>query len=541
MTFSISSRFIFFFVSTVVCLSLAPKALYAEHSPILHENIPLHTESSRDHSNETTPPLTIEHGSHLIPRPSFDESPQVPKTSPSRYEPDRQTTQDHNLKYSEVFNPSIVPFKRSQALNAIDSDAAIFLESGEMRPLDIQTSALPHEKLFWGSLTIEVGAGQKTQCPSVSASMKIVSIETHPPTLLRFYKDEADNVFAEAPELSSPRSVTLRFLASSPESYFSPALNAPGPPLSEGSKQHLPTLPPRLKEMGRKAARQLGIGNNDGAVTALKILVKYLRAFDATQIAPQKSHIFWDLFSRQMGVCRHRAYVFFVIANAIGIPARYLFNEAHAWVEVWLPETDWFRIDLGGAANTLDLTNVSDKLLYRPPDLHFEKPQNYQSTYTQLQGEVNGLHSRHALTDGEGSEELSTDSYDSIAANPLSRQGQIVDPSLPPLENKAHKNLKQLSIKFTHAPKVGYRGLTLRLQGQANNSQGQGVANIAIDLFILPEDAAPGESILLFQTETDSRGIFDVDVELSRDLAIESYGLYASSPGNGVYRPALSQ
>ena len=57
--------------------------------------------------------------------------------------------------------------------------------------------------------------------------------------------------------------------------------------------------------------------------------------------------------TRQKGVCRHRAFAFLVTALGLGIPARMVANEAHAWVEV-RGETGWQRIDLGGAAAAIE-------------------------------------------------------------------------------------------------------------------------------------------------------------------------------------------
>ena len=71
------------------------------------------------------------------------------------------------------------------------------------------------------------------------------------------------------------------------------------------------------------------------------------RSADATR------DIYLDLALSKKGVCRHRAFAFLVTALNLGIPARMVVNEAHAWVEVF-DGTLWHRIDLGGAALNLD-------------------------------------------------------------------------------------------------------------------------------------------------------------------------------------------
>ena len=102
--------------------------------------------------------------------------------------------------------------------------------------------------------------------------------------------------------------------------------------------------------------------------------------------------IYRDLCDSQAGVCRHRSFAFMVTANALGIPTRYVQNEAHAFVEVWFPDRGWQRIDLGGAALRMDVTGADNKTLHRPrADDPFHKPPEYKNQYTQLEGDIKGL------------------------------------------------------------------------------------------------------------------------------------------------------
>src|SRR5690606_27036069 len=71
----------------------------------------------------------------------------------------------------------------------------------------------------------------------------------------------------------------------------------------------------------------------------------------------------------QVGVCRHRSFAFTVTALALGIPTRFVHNEAHAWVEVYDAKL-WHRIDLGGAAGDVSFGNALDVPHVAPPDPH---------------------------------------------------------------------------------------------------------------------------------------------------------------------------
>ena len=66
-------------------------------------------------------------------------------------------------------------------------------------------------------------------------------------------------------------------------------------------------------------------------------------------------------------------------ANALGIPTRYVQNEAHAFVEVWFPMRKWQRIDLGGSALRMNVSGADNKTLHRPrSDDPFQKPPEYK-------------------------------------------------------------------------------------------------------------------------------------------------------------------
>ena len=83
-------------------------------------------------------------------------------------------------------------------------------------------------------------------------------------------------------------------------------------------------------------------------------LVAYFRSFTDSDDPPTgRDDVYLALALSKKGVCRHRAFAFLVTALGLGLPARMIANEAHAWVEVNDGAT-WRRIDLGGAGRALD-------------------------------------------------------------------------------------------------------------------------------------------------------------------------------------------
>src|SRR5262249_33105245 len=97
--------------------------------------------------------------------------------------------------------------------------------------------------------------------------------------------------------------------------------------------------------------------------------------------AATSGDIYMDLATGQRGVCRHRAFAFVVTAQALGLPARFVSNEVHAFVEVHVPHLGWRRVDLGGAA--LDLPRrMTREARGRPrarADDPFPQPPSYRS------------------------------------------------------------------------------------------------------------------------------------------------------------------
>jgi len=112
-------------------------------------------------------------------------------------------------------------------------------------------------------------------------------------------------------------------------------------------------LPPGPANAFAKVATELGLSRALSPTEAVKKMVAYFRAFTPAEDLPRKyDDIYLDLTLSQRGVCRHRAFAFLVTALGLGIPARVVVNEAHAWVEVQ-GERLWQRIDLGGAAGAI--------------------------------------------------------------------------------------------------------------------------------------------------------------------------------------------
>jgi hypothetical protein len=114
-----------------------------------------------------------------------------------------------------------------------------------------------------------------------------------------------------------------------------------------------PDVPENVAAAARPVLAHIGLGRTMRPAENLRRMVAYFRAFvDSEQPLAASRDPYTDLALSQKGVCRHRAYAFTITALALGIPARMVMNEAHAWVEVYDGRA-WKRIDLGGAGRML--------------------------------------------------------------------------------------------------------------------------------------------------------------------------------------------
>ncbi|HUH05605.1 MAG TPA: transglutaminase domain-containing protein [Kofleriaceae bacterium] len=561
--------------AAVIVLACGGIALSAgdedEPPPLLHEDLP-GPGSDRPDIDFDQPlfgpdpssgqnPAAFEDKGKILPEPSGDpaRSGNEPVHGTKDFAADRQTetTPDRNtgpdgtLHYVTVFNPSVIPFKRMSSLDAVRDDYSLFSATSHThRDLDVGGARSPTRDLFWGSLVVKLQTGTDIPIPSVSADMRILSYEVTPSALaLTFSKDGADNYYVRTEEPGVSGEFRLVFLADADARYF-------GAPPPKGYRVYelptqkdfpdLPALPSSVRSMADRGLQHLGVHRGMLLEDALDKLVYYFRAFEAKPV-PQSGDIYWDLFISQAGVCRHRSFVFMITANALGLPTRYVTNEAHAFVEVWAPGAGWIRVDLGGAALNLEVSNGKDKTIYRPRHADtLPQPPEYADNYTQLKGDITGL-SQNQIDesrvphdpdqpglsgDGDGDGDGDADS------NPT-RVGP--GKSLPTLPPDAMANKRRTAIVVHTVDPVGFRGESLRVKGRlTEDDDGDPVPDQRIDVYFAPTGSGGDDAILVGSAVSDKDGNYSAEVQVPRDIELREYEVFAATPGDKKYSPAVS-
>jgi transglutaminase-like putative cysteine protease len=546
-------------VAGVTGLALAQPSVRTR--PIPHEDIP---PSAND---KPTPmigetgsggnPAAFAAGDKVLPKPALDKAAPG-KTEPvlgkggfaadrqTDMRPDENTGPDAALHYVSVFNPDVLPFKRMSAFDAVSDDENLHVARTSLSDLPIGgTTDFRTRDRFWGDVLVELRPGVDVPLPSVAPDMRILSYEVKPRIAVKFSKDGADNFYVKSDENSASGTYRLVFLADADAGYFAPQLPPHRMTVGEVARRTppelRPNLPARVLQSAKRTLDQLGIDPAIDLNIAFNRLVGKFRKFTAKPIDHPTGDIYRDLCDSEAGVCRHRSFAFMITANAIGIPTRYVENEAHAFVEVWFPERGWQRIDLGGAALRMEVTGADNKTLHRPrSEDPFTKPTEYKQSYTQLEGEIHGLSDQQladkhktldqapssgALANGSGTGG-GTGGADRISPNPL----------LPAVTIDPKKGTPQLLI--TQADGTAYRGDLIHIEGIVR-VDGKGIPDHIVHVFLAPVGIR-ADAISIGNAVTAPDGTFRQELSVPPSLNLQAYDILLSSDEDAYYNAALS-
>jgi hypothetical protein len=526
----------------------------------LHEDLPSERPSPMIGGGGSGNPAAIVAGDKMLPKPPADK----PSAAPGKGEPvlgaggfaaDRQTSMtpdtstgpDATLHYVSVFNPDVLPFKRMSALDGVADDYTLKIAHTAL--VDVAVGGASNDKSrdrFWGSVLLQLSPGADVALPSVAPDMRILSYEIKPPIAVRFEKDGADNFYVRTDETTASGTYRLVFAADADAGYFAPALPQGGhftPRIAAAMvpPELRPNLPDRVRGAATRTLQRLQIGADSELGYAFNQMVGYFRSFEAKPLpATGSGDIYRDLSDSKAGVCRHRAFAFMVTANALGLPTRFVENEAHAFVEVWFPERHWQRIDLGGAALRMEVQGAGNKTLHRPrSEDPFDKPTAYKQNYTQLEGDIKGL-TQQQLADKHKSLSQSPASgvYDADALGASNAPDRILpDQGLPSVTRDPKKQSPILIV--TLADDRAFRGDRLHVEGRAS-AAGKGLPDHPVDVFLSPAGRGGSGSVLLGRVVTDTDGSFREDFAVPPTLGLAAYDIWLSTPEDGSYNAALS-
>ncbi len=527
--------------------------------PTLHEDLPALTgDKAQPTVGPHAPganPSAISAGDKTLVEPSLDSRPANPSEPvlgaggfaadrQTSMQPDDNTGPDGTLQYVSVFNPDVLPFKRMTTFDTIAEDYTLHVGRTALTDLAVGGTTDPKKRdRFWGDVLLQLKPGVDVPLPSVAPDMRILSYEVKPKIKLSFSKDGADNFYVRSDDSGASGQYRLVFYADADAGYFAPSL----PPRSYRVRDVIantppelePNVPPAVRKQAQITLGKLGIDASYDLGVAFNRLVGYFRAFQAGDIANPTGNLYRDLCDSQAGVCRHRSFAFAVTANALGIPTRYVQNEAHAFVEVWFPIRGWQRIDLGGAALRMNVTGADNKTLHRPrAEDPFQKPPEYKDQYTQLEGEIRGLTDQQVADKKQGLDQAPPSGAIGQQASDATTPDRITpDPTLPVQPQDPAKPTPELLV--TSSDTSAFRGDFVHVEGVVRVA-GKGLADRRVDVFLAPAGRGGEGAIALGPAVTRPDGGFSTDLPVPAALDLARYEILLSTAEDADYNAALS-
>lgn len=498
--------------------------------PILHERIP--PDPGEDASlAATTPngalPAALETPSGIATAPPLEPrssarvygSASTGDAPDSSYQPDRDTRRPNVEMYDDPFSPSTTPFKRLRAYDAVADDYSLVVRDRSLRPMSVGGAMRVGDEAFYADMTVDLLGAEPVRIPTVGPGARVLKLSTTPTTPIELFHDGADNWFVKSTSRSRVRLIMQ--IAIARDSLGGAFADVSWPVLSAF------TVPSTAAHQAASAEVEAAIGVSRAMRprAVVERLVGYFRSFEPSDEPPRgRDDIYLDLSLSQKGVCRHRAFAFLVTALDLGIPARMIVNEAHAWVEVF-DGSLWHRIDLGGAAANLQSNDDPT----RPP--HVPPPDPYAWPVSHDSGQDLAQRSRSEPGDATSSAppDPSSTTTDPAVPAPVSSSEPSATPEPPP----APLGASSIQVK----PLAGEvrRGAPVRLRGRITSAAGS-CAHVRVDVRVRGGAYPDGAS--LGSLSTDERGEFDGEVVVPRDFQLGDYRLYLSTPGDGTCGPS---
>ncbi len=462
----------------------------------------------------------------------------TPESVDASYRVDPDTTRPDVVSYDDPFIPAVTPFKRLYAYDSVSDDLELVVNQKALTPLEVGGEVGRFDDQFFADMTVDLEANVPVRIPSPGPMARVIKLETQPPATLELLRDSADNWFIRA---QARARVRLVMQIAVPRAAFSGALADVGDSALASS---VPRLPASIRPAAMEVATQIGVSRAQTPKERVKALVAYFRSFAPSGDKPQSygAQLYLDLALGKKGVCRHRAYAFVITAHAVGVPARMVRNEAHAWVEVYDGHV-WHRIDLGGAAARMELEEDTSKLTHQPPADPYDWPAGSERG-TDMASHAStspGGGDPGAPGDEPGGSSGSMSSVYPQAGDPASPPSSpspsplsslLSDP--PPGEAPDQRPIPELEVQL---PKPeARRGHPLSVQGQVT-ARGASCAGVRVDIGL---KSSSGAIYVLQSLAADAEGRFDGAVMVPFHLGVGEYEVLVSTPGNDRCGAALN-
>ncbi len=478
------------------------------------------------------------------------------------------------LQYFPQFDPSVLPYKRQVAQNHVtrtpDGAYLIELVSKSFTSVDIPPNTpltgAANEDTFWGSFLIRTEAGQLHPIPSVAPEQRVLQRNSEPATQLTIVRDQADNYYVQTDYTGLVR-VNLQLAV--PRFYFDGQLQT-GVRWTDFPTAIRPTVAPEIRAVANRVLSQLAINNRTMSPhDALMRLVEHFRDFESRALDPsaRTNDMFETIALGKAGVCRHRSHAFLIAAHTLGIPTRFIYNETHAFVEIYWPGQGWRRIDLGGAAEDVEIHDNGNRTLHDGTvNDPLPQPPAYISERERILGHSPDAQDSRPTKTPEPTRDVAdetatvsqTTQEPPASQQPASQQPASQQPASATAVSQNAPDAQQESqeapapkpvrdqrlptlIEITSANTQVLRGQAISLHGRLTTQRGEPLANQSVKIMLGPSGATALQSATVLGTaKTNADGRFETQFPIPPNLSIGRWTLTAVFDGSTHLRPATS-
>jgi hypothetical protein len=543
---------------SIVALSALLALPAHAYDPVLHEFIP--PDDGEDLAMSATTaegdlPAAIDTPSGVVRAPDTQRAPVRGENAykeglspqvPSVFRPDRDTRRPNMVRYDDPFSPSVAPYKRLRAFDTVGLDYGLRVRDTTLVRVAAGGEARVGEEEFYADMAVDFESTATVLIPSVGPGARILRLHTTPAAPIEVWRDGADNWYAKTNGAHRGR-VRLVMQLAIARAAFGGNFTMP----AWENLRPVPPLPPMAARAFTKVEAALGLSRALPPAETVRRLVAYFRGFAPSEDPPTGHRdIYLDLALSQKGVCRHRAFAFLVTALGLGISARVVTNEAHAWVEV---EADgmWRRIDLGGAAGAIDEGTADGRPAHRPPADTFGWPQSESGSGSQA-----AERGRRASSNGQPGQPGNDSPGDaagrssaapgaargdpsrSAASDARARESSTADRALADqTPERKGDDRPRPRVSVTSADTVARHGGGVHVAGRVD-VDGSGCGDLRVDVVLRRLET--GAKTPLGALTTDASGNFDGSIVLPMSLAVGEYGITVATPGDARCGPGSS-
>ncbi|MEO8800644.1 MAG: transglutaminase-like domain-containing protein [Polyangiaceae bacterium] len=449
--------------------------------------------------------------------PAFGSSKSAVQSDPdAKFTPDRDTRRPNINPEVDPFTPSIAPFERLAAYDAVHADYTLGVESPSPTPLSARTDIAKDgsEEQFFADLEVDVRPGAKIRIPSVGPDARVVHAHAGvggKDVPFRLWHDCADNWFVEGFQLARIRLVMELTIA---RGSFGGEFTLD----RWNDLSGVTPLPLNVQASAQIAMKAIGVSRAMPPRDALKKLVGYYRSFVDSKDPPQSSgDVYLDLTLSKKGVCRHRAFAFMITARALGIPARMIVSETHAWVEIRDAKA-WRRIDLGGAGEA-----IGD----RKPTVQFQTPRDPFSWPSNANRGEDLAPSASSAGGGSGSSSSSsgTSAAASASASPSASAAATTATTLTKPEKDDRPGSK---VTLTVGDTDMRRGSPMKVSGMVT-AEDDACPNLVVDIVFRDERH---HELSVGSVATDDKGAFTSSIVVPANVPVGDYDVIAHTRGD---------